>query len=125
MWRKRNSRLELFCDGAELALLLNQLGYQTGPPGLMRCAESSSGIAMEVLVEQMVRRIVTRSGRRGGAIGISFERPQAITVFHPQFDETIGKLVRNLLQRQITTRPGRTFHLEVVSIIMVKLLKRL
>ena len=35
------------------SLLLNQLGHQAGPAGLMTCAQTCAGVALEILVEKI------------------------------------------------------------------------
>src|SRR5258708_6137644 len=45
------SRIKLRADRAEFTLLLNQLRHECGPAGLMRRAEASASVAMEVFVK--------------------------------------------------------------------------
>ena len=47
-------------DGAEFALLLNQFGDETGPAGLMRCAEPGADVAVKIFVKQVMMRAIER-----------------------------------------------------------------
>ena len=52
------------------------------------------------------------------------ERAFTFIIARPDFDQPIGKLVRNFFQIRELAGPGRTFHFEIVAVIMVKLLER-
>ena len=56
--------------------------------------------------------------------GRASERTRAVRVSKPELDQAIRKLVRDLIQRQVVTRAGRTFDLEIVAVVMMKLLER-
>ena len=72
-----NSRLFM------LTALLQQLGDKTGPPGLMACADSGAGVAVEVLIEKhevIPVRIVSVDGIR------SMHGPRAVVALHSASD---------------------------------------
>src|SRR3954471_23580107 len=48
----------------------------------------------------------------------------SISITHPELYQTIRQVVGNFVQRQIFARARRALHFEIVTVIMMKLLKR-
>ena len=92
---------------------MQQKGDKAAPAGLMRRAEATPAIAVEVLVEQ---DIVAKMGiilqqsaaveDRTPARGIPKEKPR----------QARGDVVSDLAQRHHTSRSGRAFQREVVTV---------
>src|SRR5712692_1899443 len=55
----------------------------------------------------------------------ALERALAVLAAQPNFDQTIGKLVCDLVQCQEISRARRAFDFEIVAVVMMKLLQRL
>src|ERR1700730_5181787 len=88
------SRSRFFPNRAELALLLNEFGDDAGPAGLMRRAEASAGVAMEVFVKQIPIAVtcLVQTSRR------ACKRWLTILAAHPEFDQQIGKVVGDFFE---------------------------
>src|SRR6478672_10840443 len=76
---------------------------------------------MKIFMEKMARSlaIVVQP------VGCTLVRPNPVRAAHPQFDQPIGQLVRDLFESEVAAGSGRAFHFEIVAVIMVKLLERL
>src|ERR1700722_4455164 len=99
-----------------------QLGDQRRPSQLMRCADAPAGIAMKVLVERdavLVVRIRLQLRL------LTQHRPLAARVLQEDPRQAVRQFRGDLLNGEIVPRSGRTFHSEIVAVVMMKLLQRL
>src|SRR3954468_18733419 len=87
-----------------LALLLDELGDQSRPAGLVARAESRAGVGVEVLVEQHVAAPV-RVVLEGRLLAEDCAPPSRIG--HEDLDQPPRKLAGDLAQRQVCARAGR------------------
>src|SRR4051794_6631641 len=107
---------------AALPLLLDQLGDEAGPAGLVARAQARTVVAVEVLVEeQMVAPV---------RVDLDFlrpaeDRPPALLVAQEDADQPPGELVGDLIEAEELARAGRALHPEIVAVVVVELLDRL
>ena len=102
-------------------LLLNQLGNQPCPAGLMACAQSRAVIAMKVFMEEdMVSPVWVLLQERVVAI----ERPSAALIAQEETDQPVREFIGNGIERQILARPGGTFDQKIIAIVVMELLQR-
>src|SRR5262245_32207223 len=87
----------------------------------MRGAETGAVVRMKIFVKQVPLSLLRRAEP---GLSRSRKRRFAILIAHPDFDQAIGKFVRDLLQGYEISGAGRTFHFEIVAVVMVKLLER-
>src|SRR6202022_1791829 len=114
-------------DRAELTLLLDQFGDETGPAGLMGRAETSANIPVEIFVKQ-----ITSPSRTGIWVAWNklfvarraHECTFAFLIAQPNLDQPIGKFVRDFFEVHELPGAGWTFHFEIVAVVVMKLLKR-
>src|SRR5215831_3217592 len=101
---------------------LQQLCDEAGPSRLVRRADAAAGVAVEVLVEVDVvaeLAVVLHLGIQ--RVDLAY----AGRVLQKDSRETIRQLLRDLIERDTTSRAGRTLDEETVPVIVVELLKRL
>lgn len=109
-------------SGGVFALLLQQLGYQAGPAGLVTGAEPGARVAVEILEKQHIiapKRIVLQQ------LVVAPHRASSGAVAHKDTGQAPRQLVGDLGEGQIYARPGRAFDSKIVAVVMKKLLQRL
>src|SRR5262252_361440 len=102
--------------------LLEQLGDQSRPSGLVRRSDSASRLAVDVLVEvDVVAELAVLLQLRIQRIDLSHARG----VFHEDACEPVRQILGHLIDRDEAARARRTLDAKVVPVVVVELLKRL
>src|SRR5579871_235740 len=103
-------------------LLLNELGNQAGPAGLMARAQARAIIAMKIFMEEdVVAPMLVALQERIAAV----ERPPAAFIAQEEVDEPVREVIGNRIQRQILPRAGGAFDQKIITIVVVELLQGL
>src|SRR5258708_4346073 len=90
----------------------DQIGDESGPARLMRCAQAFARIAVEVLVEEQLivpAWIVLKPG------GIAEGGTVALVVVEEQREQATAELPRHLIEGEELPRARRTFDAEVIT----------
>src|SRR5262245_8809742 len=113
--RPRDGR-DLFGSGLE------EFGDEPGPTGLMRGADASAGVAVEIFVEE---HVVTEVGV-AGEFGVIFQH-RALAVGAPEEEpgEAAGEFECDFVDGDESTGASGAFHFEIVAVVVVELLERL
>ena len=93
---------------------------ESRPSCLMRCAYASTGVAVEILVEE---HEVSEMRIAGQLRVIAEHGPFAVFVFEEETSKPAGELVCHLRERQVRSRTSGALHLEVVAVVVVKFLQ--
>src|SRR5581483_3873536 len=94
----------------EAAALVEQLGHQRGPAGLVAGAQPGAGVAVEVLVEEDLLAPVRIALEQ---LGLAVDRAAAVRPRQEEAREARGELVGDLPERALLAGAGRAFHQEV------------
>src|SRR5437867_912507 len=97
--------------------LVDHGGDQSSPARLVRRAQSATGVAVEVFVEEDV---IAEVGILPHLLRGADERPAAVRPRHEDTQETPGQLVGHLAERQQLPRAGRALDLEARPVIVVE-----
>jgi hypothetical protein len=115
---------QLFIDSRSLlalTLLLDELGDEARPTGLMACADAGSILAMEIFMEWDVitpMRIILK-----GFIPAKNGAPTS-DIAAEQVDQSRGDFIGDLIQSDLLARMGGVLDEKVIAVVMVKLLER-
>src|SRR5216684_326811 len=104
-----------------LTTLFDQFRDETGPAGLMAGAKSGAIVAVEVFVEKdkvFPVRIVLENLKSAS------DGTAATRIAKENVNEPAGDFSRHLPQVGFLRRMGRTLHLKVLTVVVVKLLQR-
>src|SRR5438067_301037 len=101
---------------------LKQLGDEARPASLVRRAEASSGVTVEVLVKQDVIAEVRIALQERIA---PEHRTASTPIAYEDARQSASQLRRHLVDRQVATRAGGALDSEVVAVVVVELLERL
>ena len=101
-------------------LLLQKLGGETGPAGLVGCAQARSIIRVEILVEPDFIRPV---GLLKQTLITPLEGPGTVVPPEEKSIQAFREVVRNLVERQHVSAPGGALDFEIISIVTVELLE--
>src|SRR5262249_55562480 len=101
--------------------LLQQLGDERGPSGLVARADRRAGVAVEILVKRNQVAPV-RVGLKARVV--AEHRPAANGILQEDSCQSLRELRRNLAQRQHAAGAGRTLDAVAVAEIVVELLER-
>src|SRR5882762_3578957 len=101
--------------------LLEELCHEAGPPGLMTGAQPRSGVPMKIFVKQ---NQVSPPGILLKFLKRAVERPPSVAIAQKNMLQRSRDFRAHIPERHLLAGAGRTFHLESVSVIMMKFLQR-
>ena len=102
------------------ALLLNQLGDQARPAGLVARAKARAAVAMKILVEQeMVAPVWVCLQECIAAV----EGPVALLIAQKEIDQPVREHIGHAIQRQILAGACRAFDQKIIAVVVMKLLQ--
>src|SRR5215467_4592022 len=94
---------------------------QSRPARLVTCAQSGTVVAVEILVEQ---EVVLPVGVLLELLGAPVHWPRPSFTAQKDARESARQLLRNLIERQVLSRAGRTLDLEVIAVELVQVQQR-
>ena len=115
-------RLRQFCSTSQnvrslpLPEQLDQIRYDTGPPGLMTRPDAGTVVAMKVLVEQDV---VPPMRVRLEFFGAAVNRPAAVGIARESSGQPTRDLLGHFEQVHQFAGTGRAFDPEIVTIVLI------
>ena len=96
------------------ALLLNQLGDQARPTGLVARAQARAGVAMKIFMEQEIIP-PARVGLQQFMVAI--EGPPALLIAQEEIDQPVREMVCHAIQRGILAGAGRALDQKIIAVI--------
>src|ERR1700682_2172833 len=94
--------------------------HQTGPAGLVRGTDTTSGVAVEIFVEKYIiakMRVLLQVGI------VAIHRTSAALIPEKKACQAGGQLICDLIEGDEFSRVCRAFNFEIVAVVVMKILQ--